>query len=99
MNAFLVYNKAVERLLLLKASHAWSRRYRYWLKKFNFVKKLKNFYIFMNENAPSYAFLLNFYLENTLFSESKIEEKNDRDNAKVDKVGGRTVTEGAFCSC
>ena len=62
-------------------------------KKFNFVKKLKNVYIFF-ENAPSYAFL---FLSNTLFLESKIEEKND--NAKVDKVGGRTVTEGTFCSC
>jgi len=50
---------------------------------------LKNFIFF--ENAPSYAFL---FLSNTLFLESKIKEKNG--NAKVNKVGDRTGTEGAF---
>ena len=42
----------------------------------------------------NYPMLSYFYQNNTLFLESKIEEKND--NAKVDKVGDRSRTEGAF---
>ena len=74
MLSYIVYNKAVERLLLPKASHAWSRWYRYWLKKFNFVKKLKNFYIFLNENASTYAFFLNFY-QIPFFQKAKLKKR------------------------
>ena len=43
-------------------------------KKFNFVKKLKNFYIFFNENAPSRAFLLNFY-KMPFFEKAKLKKR------------------------
>ena len=65
------------------------------VKKIQFCQKVEKLLYFLWD-APSYAFLIKLFLSNTFFLESKIEEKND--NAKVDKVGDRTGTEGAF-SC